>query len=575
MDEQTLSIKEFPLRIHNNMKTLWEEKRLLDFTIRVGECKFRVHKLVLATCSDYFKAMFLNDSLESQSNEVTLKDVSPDSMKAILDFFYSSSLTITNETVQDILITASMIQLPEIMKLCSEYIKKRIDTTNCLGVLAVADRCEILDLVRYTLNYCLDQFECIVKEREFLEVDDTILSKLISHDQLNVDHEFKVLDAILDWISYDQNSRMSKLDSLIKHVRFALVNPVCLIEAKSKEILKDSSFCRDLIEEAKDLYILRRECPDKSPEIYADRYKPRSSVRAQQRIYAVGGWTNEFKPVSSVEKYNPYADEWIKVKPMSRPRCGVGVAILGDSLYALGGHDGENYLKSAERYDILNDCWYQDVADMQSERTSIGVVALNNYIYAIGGQVGSSSLSKVERYDPRTNTWNDCASMSEKRLGAGVAVLNGRIYVMGGADQKALKTVEYYDPIMNSWKKVQSMNISRKHLGCASYGGKIYAVGGRSDNKELKTAECYDPYLDEWEQIPNMSEKRSGIGLVECDGILYALGGHNGDLRLTLVEAYDTTKKTWTIKKSMSEERLGSGSALYTKKKTEICTVLE
>ena len=30
-------------------------------------------------------------------------------------------------------------------------------------------------------------------------------------------------------------------------------------------------------------------------------------------------------------------------------RCGVGVAVLNDLLYAVGGHDGQSYLNSIER----------------------------------------------------------------------------------------------------------------------------------------------------------------------------------------------------------------------------------
>ena len=39
------------------------------------------------------------------------------------------------------------------------------------------------------------------------------------------------------------------------------------------------------------------------------------------------------------------------VAAMSKRRCGVGVAVLNDLLYAVGGHDGQAYLNSIERYD--------------------------------------------------------------------------------------------------------------------------------------------------------------------------------------------------------------------------------
>jgi len=50
---------------------------------------------------------------------------------------------------------------------------------------------------------------------------------------------------------------------------------------------------------------------------------------------------------------------WSTVVSMSCPRGGVGVAALGGKLYAVGGHDGSNYLSSVEEYDPCTDrCLY-------------------------------------------------------------------------------------------------------------------------------------------------------------------------------------------------------------------------
>ena len=53
-------------------------------------------------------------------------------------------------------------------------------------------------------------------------------------------------------------------------------------------------------------------------------------------------------------------------------RCGVGVAVLNDLLYAVGGHDGQSYLNSIERYDPQTNQWSSDVAPTSSCRTSVG-----------------------------------------------------------------------------------------------------------------------------------------------------------------------------------------------------------
>lgn len=66
----------------------------------------------------------------------------------------------------------------------------------------------------------------------------------------------------------------------------------------------------------------------------------------------VGGWCSG-DAISSVERYDPQTNEWRMVASMSKRRCGVGVSVLDDLLYAVGGHDGSSYLNSVERCAII------------------------------------------------------------------------------------------------------------------------------------------------------------------------------------------------------------------------------
>ena len=47
--------------------------------------------------------------------------------------------------------------------------------------------------------------------------------------------------------------------------------------------------------------------------------------------------------------FDSSSNEWIRVASMSKRRCGVGVGVLNNVLYAIGGHDGVSYLNSVER----------------------------------------------------------------------------------------------------------------------------------------------------------------------------------------------------------------------------------
>ena len=45
------------------------------------------------------------------------------------------------------------------------------------------------------------------------------------------------------------------------------------------------------------------------------------------------------------------------ISPISAPRDAVGMCLLGDKLYAVGGYDGQHYLKDVEAYDPINNEW--------------------------------------------------------------------------------------------------------------------------------------------------------------------------------------------------------------------------
>ena len=112
------------------------------------------------------------------------------------------------------------------------------------------------------------------------------------------------------------------------------------------------------------------------------------------------------------------------------------------SFQHLGGLDDVNCYRTVERYDPQSDEW-TEVTSLRSPRGGVGVAALGNYLYATGGNDGSASLQTVERYDPHINKWMEVASMAKRRAGVGLAALNGYLYAVGGFDDASpLDTVE-------------------------------------------------------------------------------------------------------------------------------------
>jgi N-acetylneuraminic acid mutarotase len=74
---------------------------------------------------------------------------------------------------------------------------------------------------------------------------------------------------------------------------------------------------------------------------------------APKRIYVFGGMY-EYSNIASnlTQVYDPEADTWTTGTPMPTPRWGLGVAVVNDELYAIGGKTGEgdNFSAVNEKY---------------------------------------------------------------------------------------------------------------------------------------------------------------------------------------------------------------------------------
>ena len=74
-------------------------------------------------------------------------------------------------------------------------------------------------------------------------------------------------------------------------------------------------------------------------------------------IYAVGGQTKSGNSLSTVEVYDPIAGRWKDAEAMSMLRSRVGVAVMQNRLYAIGGYNGQERLNTVEVFDAQTGRW--------------------------------------------------------------------------------------------------------------------------------------------------------------------------------------------------------------------------
>jgi hypothetical protein len=263
-------------------------------------------------------------------------------------------------------------------------------------------------------------------------------------------------------------------------------------------------------------------------------------ARVGDRIVASYGYANG--DTRSTRIYSISTDSWTRGANAPGPRRSEGTAVADEFfVYTIGGRSGLRMLHDLDRYDPHTNRWIQ-LADMPTARAGLASAIVGNSIYAIGGRRAPSGpcsqppggqVAKVERYDIDTGTWHEVAPMPLARSDLGAAVVDGEIYVFGGCRVTQggvtyLRNVNVYDPATNTWSGAPAdMPTARAGMyAVVTLGGKIVVPGGWAGGaKPLAVTEIYSVRHDSWVTGPKMLDPRAEMGVVSKGGDVYTVGG--------------------------------------------------
>ena len=550
------------------MNSLRLQNLLCDVVIKTGTVEFPAHKVVLASCSAYFYAMFTGELSESKQMNVTLKDVDPGALEMLLEFAYTAEIQVTEDNVQILLPVASLLQMTEVRVACSEFLKQQLDPSNCLGIRRFADVHSCMDLLEASHAYTEQHFSEIVHGEEFLNLPAMQICELISSDQLTVPSEEKVFEAVVSWVEHNAEERQEYFAQLMEHVRLPLLSREYLVErVESEYLIKRNFACKDFLIEAMKYHLLSSE---QRSVLQTPRTRPRTPVGLPKIMYVVGGQAP--KAIRSVECYDFKTEQWHQVAEMNSRRCRAGVAVLDGCIYAVGGFNGSLRIRTVDCYDPLRNQW-RTVASMEARRSTLGAAVLNGLLYAIGGFDGTTGLNTCEVYDPKTNEWRYIAPMSSRRSSVGVGVLGGLLYAVGGYDgasRHCLSSVECYNPVTKEWSLMCDMSTRRSGAGVGVADGLLFAIGGHDGPHVRKSVECYNPELNQWCPVADMNMCRRNAGVASVNGLLFVVGGDDGSANLSSVEVYNPRTNQWgSLSSCMGIGRSYSGVCVIDKKQRE------
>ncbi|KTF89314.1 hypothetical protein cypCar_00018901 [Cyprinus carpio] len=469
-----------PNKVLEGLNSLRLNNAFCDVTLCCGGQEFPCHRIVLASFSSYFQAMFSTDLMESRQERVAINGVEPQMIGMLEEFLSLCADKLTeiiasdhlNVPKEETVFEAAVVWLEKNTSRRQSFEKTSSCTIQISSPYYIHDVIETLDVVKESIK-CQ---KLISEAKDYLLLQDR-RGELYS-PRARPRRATGTAEVIVTVGGEDDKVVLRSVESF-DPLTSQWKSLACLPFAVSKH---------GLVMSGSMLYLAGGEFPDGSASREMWRYDPcfdswsemapmnvaRSElglVMLDGYVFAVGGWEGRSR-LDSVECYNPQTNTWQFMESVKMAVTSPAVVALDGLLYVTGGavlEDGDG-TNLAQVYNPKS-CVWTEVAPMQIARSGSAACILKGKIYVIGGwHASTENTDKVECYDPKTNKWTMCAPMKERRYRPGVAVVDGKIYVLGGEEgwDRYHDTIERYCEESDSWEIVGEMPTSRSWLSCVS-----------------------------------------------------------------------------------------------------------
>lgn len=303
------------------LRNLFLEQKHTDCSFRIDNTIIHTHKIILATASSVFEAMFYGPLAECKC--IVISDINVDAFQKMIMFIYTDDVDMTETTIDDLMelyYCAEKYLIDELLTKCCQLIKCTLNYQNILQALDLAVCMDIEEILKiclhFFMNCCLNcstfskiiqkndvhiSKECLnyilgcdIKEqninlvcliKEWCKIESELLgleSTLILKD-LNIPHAIKVDVENMDSLVISQNTFRNSRNAWISCHRTYLkaVRPLYIGDSGTKFI---TSLTVDRVVAVKSLIINSRLTPFIRNSPYAYTENINVTIRATDNV---------------------------------------------------------------------------------------------------------------------------------------------------------------------------------------------------------------------------------------------------------------------------------------------------
>ena len=114
------------MKMFSNIKSGYCAKNCISKCFIFTLFSLQAHRVVLSACSDYFRAMFTDPMRERSQDEILLSGIDAEGLELVLEYIYTSKLSLDLSNIQTVLSTATHLQILQVTFLQIDFTRIRI-----------------------------------------------------------------------------------------------------------------------------------------------------------------------------------------------------------------------------------------------------------------------------------------------------------------------------------------------------------------------------------------------------------------------------------------------------------------
>ncbi|XP_062849789.1 kelch-like protein 42 [Trichomycterus rosablanca] len=439
--------------------------------IVMNDRSYVVSKSKLIEQSDYFRALYSSGMRESEEDSVQLQGLSVSGLELVLEFINTSKVQVENETLEDLIDTASFLQVTPILKLLLSEI--RLD--NCVELFNLSEVYGTHELRKACLKFMSSNYHVMLRTPEFHTLPGDLQEQIRDLRMRGT--------ATLVAVGHFMGTR---LDLTSEEKPWSML---CYGEGERRWKTLTDSLPPDMVS-----------------------VRGYGSAVLDNYLFIVGGYRMTSQEISAAHCYNPCRNEWFPVASLNQKRANFKLVAVTGKLFAVGGH----CLNTVEYYCPQQD-WWTCVSSMPDPLTEFSATECQGMIYVMGGYTASDRNTNVLRYCPISDTWSVLHTCPVHVRKQQMLSVEDTIYLVGGYTRELeradhgedMLTVQSYNVRTCLWLQLQS-NVSKSglNLTCALHNDGIYIMShdvGPRTGLEHRVFTKYNVFTDAWEGFSRFS----------------------------------------------------------------------